>query len=181
MAELPGMVTKIGDILFVLFYYTILPFLLNGATLGKLMVGIKVISADYKKVSFWQLLFRNVFLLNSIGSLFLDTETLVDTTEGLHIEQVANQALLAMLLGTLFFVLFLVIFIMIIATQDERGLHDLIARTIVVDKNFDLDSINQPSILERKDMEWAVFEDMPSDVDSESRQEDQIRILSDDD
>ena len=60
-----------------------------------------------------------------------------------------------------FFILYFIIFIMILATDEERGFHDMLGGTIVIDRNISIEQINRATILEMRDMAWAEFEGLP--------------------
>jgi len=156
-------------------YYTVFPYFTKGRTLSKLMFGIKVVSLDYQKPSFIQLLFRNIFF---IQFLFLNGTILILSLAGAY-----GLSLFLNFLGyVIVFGLDLTILIMIIATEEGRGFHDYIAKTYVVDKNFDIDKLSQVNALERSQMDWAVFDDndLPSKIGDDNslrNDSDQIEIL----
>jgi uncharacterized RDD family membrane protein YckC len=144
------------NLVFCFLYYTLFPYLTKGRTLGKLMVGVKVVSYDYSEAKFRQLFFRNIFffealIFNGFNLLFFyNLSRSMIATSSLFTSSIVN-----VLSG----ILNLVILIMILATSDERGLHDMIAKTVVVEKDFDLNRLNQANILERREMTWAEFDD----------------------
>lgn len=170
------LLTCLLPLLICFIYYTLLPYLLKGSTIGKLIVGIKVVSLIYKKPTFLQLFIRNIFffetLLSVLPILFLyffhSGETLT--------------VIISLLVGFIGLGINLVIFIMILSTEEERGLHDHIAKTCVVSRRFDIDKITEANALERSQMDWAIFEDAPTsqnpdDSNPNNDDDDQIEIL----
>ncbi|QVK18594.1 RDD family protein [Mycoplasmatota bacterium] len=157
-------------------YYTCLPYLTKGSTIGKLIVGIKVVSLDYKAPSFKHLFLRNIFffeiLLFNVPITFITLTMLGGSL----------SVVLTLLTGLICLGINVAMFIMIISTEDERGLHDYIAKTCVVSRQFDIDKINQANALERSQMDWAIFEDSnPIQSDENinyNNNGDQIEILN---
>jgi uncharacterized RDD family membrane protein YckC len=144
------------SLIFCFLYYTVFPYLTKGRTLGKMMVGIKVVSHDYNEAKFSQLFFRNIFffetlIFNSLNILFMYNIT--------RSAMITSSFITGSFTNVISGILNLVIFIMILATSDERGFHDMIARTVVVEKDFDLNRLNQANVLERREMTWAEFDD----------------------
>ena len=152
----------IGDVISIitsLTFYSILPFLNNGATIGKSLVGIKVLSADYNKASLFQLIIRNVFFISALFLFFMNLFSEIKLSHELDTEllqEIFALGLLYLLIGFIFFILYVIIFIMILSSREERGLHDLIASTIVVDKNFHPETLKSGSSLNNTDSYWEV-------------------------
>lgn len=171
-------ITFFVSLLFTFVYFTLIPYFTKGKTIGKSIVGIKVVSIDYKKASFLQLLIRNIFffetlILSGISLIILST---------INENNAFSMLFSSGFLGLLSIVINIVILIMILATSDERGFHDMIAKTCVVPKNFDIDKLNQVNAFERRDMEWAVFEnednDKNLDILDKNNDDDKIDILN---
>ena len=173
-------IAGIFSAVFYFLYYTLLPYLFKGATFGKLMLGIRVVSADYGKASFWQLLIRNIFLVNQLVMIPI-TQTITTTNEQQMLT--VNFSGGSIITNLIFYILYLVIFIMILATDEERGFHDLIGRTYVVDKNFSIEKLNQVNAMEIHGMEWAEFENTPNyyQPNTTDSTNDKIAILKDED
>lgn len=161
-------------------YYTLIPYLTRGRTLGKLLLGIKVISYDYTHAKFYQLLLRNYHLLISFVIIIFYINRLIDGN--------TETYLFAFILFFYSFfksILEIVLLFMVLISGEERGLHDLLAKTIVVERDFDLAKLNEADILERKQMTWAVFEDREQEVNPTPKatredDEDVIEILKKD-
>ncbi|ERJ12688.1 RDD family protein [Haloplasma contractile] len=153
-------------------YYTLVPYITKGKTLGKLLIGIKVVSSEFERPNLKELTFRNIFFLSSliIGGITLVLNILVNTASFTSIIGLG-------LLSLVNIIIYITIFVMILATPEERGFHDMIAGTYVVSKDFDLDELNNTNVLERQGMEWAEFDD---DLDIKN-EEDEIGILGSND
>ncbi|HEY8364077.1 MAG TPA: RDD family protein [Haloplasmataceae bacterium] len=138
-------------------YYTIFPLFTNGSTLGKLILGIKITTIDYQKPRFYQFLLRNILFFEAILVFLLPT-----------------------IFGIIFFILSffinIIIFFMVMLGKEERGIHDYIANTLVVDRSFDITLVNQVDTLEQKQMTWAIFNDTKNDLTNQVS-DDEIEIL----
>ncbi len=157
-------------------YYTVFPYITKGCTLGKLIIGVKVTNLNYNRPTFLQLTFRNIFFFEAL--LF-------------YVCTLSNRLMFGFIIYFLIFLinfgLTLTIFIMILSTQEERGLHDFIAKTYVVDKHFDIHKVTQTNAIERTQMDWAIFDDedeVPNPFNKQHNQtetndnEDEIEILT---
>jgi uncharacterized RDD family membrane protein YckC len=105
-------------------YYGLIPTLTNGQTIGKKMFNIKAVKADGTKPSLGINLLRAVMLYGAYSSALFALVMLFDdygTYETLN----TPFSYLASL--TVFISL-----IMVLARNDRRGIHDLLARTYVV-------------------------------------------------
>lgn len=154
-------------------YYTLIPYFLKGSTFGKLLLSIRVVSFDFQKASFLQLLIRNVRFFIAILTSVIP-----------YVLYFAFQTSFVLFLGIfgsfLNFGAQLTIFIMILSNDEERGFHDMIANTYVVDRSFDIAKANQVNALERQTMNWAIFEDDANPTNNgipNQQDEDDIEIL----
>lgn len=157
-------------------YFTLFPFITKGRTIGKLISGIRVVSNDYTKASFLQLLIRNVYFILGLTEstiLFFVYKTVVSESD------LVSFQIFSAIIGMFSTLIYLTIFIMILATENGVGLHDIIARTVVVKKDFQVDDVNYVNALERRDMSWANFAD--NDKESidilNSSEEDEIELF----
>ncbi len=150
------LVTILYPLSLYLVYYTIFPYFTKGRTIAKLLLGIKVVNYEYGSPSFFQLLFRNFFLLIQILSVTI--LLLIMPKIGFSLNMISSISFTSNILaGGLNFFICLLILIMIMATDDEQGLHDMTAKTYVVHKNFSIDQYNDVNALERRNMDWADF------------------------
>lgn len=175
----PAVYSYIFSLLFVFLYYTVIPYFTKGKTLGKLMLGIKVVSIDYSIPTFGQLLLRNIFFFETL--IFNGLSVLIlYSINSLHS---ASAMIGSGAVGWFSYLINIVIMVMILATAEERGFHDMIARTYVVSKDFDLDKLNRVNAIERKDMEWAEFDDDNNgeiDIINNNDEDDEIGIIQQD-
>jgi len=112
-------------------YFGVVQYILNGRTVGKLILKLRVTSVKEDKVSLWALLLRclivNNIFLNGINLLLL---FLLSKSTYLNI---------ASLLDFSITLVESVIIFLIITRKDSRGLHDLICGTIVIVNDNDRD------------------------------------------
>ncbi len=106
-------------------YFAILPFFLEGMTLGKKIMKIKICSYREEKVSFWMLFIRTVILfglpfnvLNLMFAYIMDKKMFMMTNAILNLSSYALS--IAIIVTTL-------------GRKDNRGLHDLISGTKVIE------------------------------------------------
>lgn len=139
----------------VLSYYTIIPYFTKGSTIGKLIVGLRVQTIDYENPSFKRLFIRNVFFFHQMIPVPFKIYNYIN-------HSFFNQFSIIIAIAHIsFFILYFIIFIMILATDEERGFHDMLGGTIVIDRNISIEQINRATILEMRDMAWAEFEGLP--------------------
>lgn len=108
-------------------YFVILPYYMNGQTLGKKLMKIKVVSSNNKKLNILNYLIRSLF----VGSILLNTInviTILFLSKDLYLKTYN-------ITSTIFGAIYLVIFSMILFRKDGMGLHDMIAKTKVINKS----------------------------------------------
>lgn len=110
-----------------LLYFGVLQFLLKGQTLGKKLLKIKIVSATDKKNNIAQYILRSLIvnnvLLNSINVVFLATANRIT------FNKVDN------IISFLISLVEAVIIFLVITRKDNRGVHDLLVNTKVVEDN----------------------------------------------
>ena len=105
-------------------YFVIVQYKLGGQTVGKKILNIKVESTK-GKLNVNQLIFRSLiineiaFNMLNLVSIFVFKNATFSTVSG--VLNMANVALI------------LICAVMVIANKDKRGLHDMIAKTKVVE------------------------------------------------
>lgn len=105
-------------------YFGVLPLVMNGQTLGKKIMKLRVISNNEKKLNFWKYLIRIVILNNiwlsliNIGAVYV-----VSGVKFYYVTYVISM------LSSLIYMLNL---IMVMFRKDNRGLHDMVAGTKVI-------------------------------------------------
>lgn len=105
-------------------YFGVLPLVMNGQTLGKKIMKLRVVSNNEKKLNFWKYLIRIVILNNiwlsliNVGSVYV-----VSGVKFYYVTYVISM------LSSLIYMLNL---IMVMFRKDNRGLHDMVAGTKVI-------------------------------------------------
>lgn len=105
-------------------YFGVLPLVMNGQTLGKKIMKLRVVSNNEKKLNFWKYLIRIVILNNiwlsliNIGAVYV-----VSGVKFYYVTYVISM------LSSLIYMLNL---IMVMFRKDNRGLHDMVAGTKVI-------------------------------------------------
>ncbi len=164
--NLTGMTTPIfalfvlASFIGALFYYVYIPYRFNGQTIGKMAMKIKAIDDLGNNPNLKQHILRAIRVYSYFLSVpFLITLFFNDAIY-LFIDSTTSTAAT---------VLMIISFFMILGRDDARGLHDLIAGTYVVDKNYDPDIALREAATQAK--EWA---------DIESDEEDDTMVDPDD-
>lgn len=111
-------------------YFGVLPLVMNGQTLGKKVMKLRVVSNNDKKLNFWKYLIRIVILNNiwlsliNVGAVYI-----VDGVKFYYVTYVISM------ISSLVYMLNL---IMVMFRKDNRGLHDMVAGTKVIEVNNDV-------------------------------------------
>lgn len=111
-------------------YFGVLPLVMNGQTLGKKIMKLRVVSYNDKKLNFWKYLIRIVILNNiwlsliNVGAVYI-----VDGVKFYYVTYVISM------ISSLVYMLNL---IMVMFRKDNRGLHDMVAGTKVIEVNNDV-------------------------------------------
>ena len=108
-------------------YFGVLQLVLDGQTLGKKIMKIRVVSNKDKKLNFWSYLIR-IVVLNNIWLSLLNVGA-VYVVSGVKFYYVTY------VIGMISSLMYMLNLIMIMFRNDNRGLHDMIAGTKVVDMN----------------------------------------------
>lgn len=123
LARKQGLISLITIFLNVL-YFVVYQFYNNGQTVGKKILGIKVVSNDSRELTFDNYIYRS-FIINSILIDIFVFILLIFASQDLYISGVG-------LLGIINFILIFICGFMIIFNKEKRGLHDLVGNTRVV-------------------------------------------------
>ena len=110
-------------------YFGVLQLVLDGQTLGKKIMKIKVVSNKDKKLNFWSYLIR-IVVLNNIWLSLLNVGA-VYVVSGVKFYYVTY------VIGMISSLVYMLNLIMIMFRNDNRGLHDMIAGTKVIDMNVE--------------------------------------------
>ena len=121
--QTPNLIIKLG---LTVLYFGILSFMWNGKTLGKKILKIRVVPIKGKKLNPPLYLFRGILITNSIFNLIDIINTSVFTGEMWNgfagMISYGKMLMSVMIIGVMIF------------RDDERGLHDLICRTKVIEE-----------------------------------------------
>ncbi len=109
------------------FYYVVIIYFMNGQTLGKKILKIKIVSNNDKKLSMNNYLIR-AFLINSILMNALSVITILFLSKSAYLK-VYNS------ISYLFTAIMVVSLTMMLFRKDGRGLHDILANTKVITIN----------------------------------------------
>lgn len=133
---------SISSILF-LGYFGVLQYFLNGQTLGKKIMKIKVTSVSDKKLTILNFLTRSVILNNILFSIILIV--------GVYVFNKNNYYNLSLIITYIELLVMSLIVLMIVLRKDNRGLHELITNTkvVAVDENSDVVIIDNPKNVEK--------------------------------
>lgn len=133
---------SISSILF-LGYFGALQYILNGQTLGKKIMKIKVTSVSDKKLTILNFLTRSVILNNILFSIILIV--------GVYVFNKNNYYNLSLIITYIELLVMSLIVLMIVLRKDNRGLHELITNTkvVAVDENSDVVIIENPKNVEK--------------------------------
>lgn len=105
-------------------YYVVFQTLYNGQTLGKKLFKIKVVNKDNESPSILQILIRSLFTMSIVSSLF-----------GILFLFILSKKIymISFLSIVGFETIFMIVSIMfILYRKDKKGLHDMMAKTMVV-------------------------------------------------
>ena len=112
------------DIVIVLLYFGVLPFFTGGQTIGKKLLNLRITSIDDNELTLVNYLLRALILNNIIISIM---EIIVVYT--MKVDNFFNVYSNINLVG--YIITYITLF-MVIVKRDNRGLHDLVARTKVI-------------------------------------------------
>ena len=96
-------------------------------TLGKKLFNIDVASIENTDVKWWQILFREIIIYNLIAEILYVILILF--------LNVNSYFMISNIILAISSLIFLINLILILFRKDGRGLHDLLAKTIVVEKD----------------------------------------------
>ncbi len=115
---------SIFNILLMLVYFVLLPYVWNGQTVGKKIMRIKVVSNNEKKVTIVAYLIRNM-VMNGLTQMIL-------TLLFLYLLPSSMYFIFSSILTFIQLILVMISIFMILYKRDKRGLHDILSGTKVV-------------------------------------------------
>lgn len=154
------MITTYAGVLIGVIYFVLIPWRMNGQTIGKKIMKLKAINEYGENPNLWQHFIRAVQNWNTYFTALIGWI-------------IAVNYLLYSVTSIFVFVVsiaFLVSFIMMLAREDGRGLHDMIAGTYVVSCNENLDKEFAETTAQMGD--WVEVEDKDDDWDRSSNDKD---------
>ncbi|MFW6298141.1 MAG: RDD family protein [Bacillota bacterium] len=150
--DISGLQLSLSGIILVLVafvYFSFIPYKWNGQTIGKKLMHIKAVNEAYENPSLRQHILRSVRVYNIyLVVVFLP---LVAAIAGLLwlAGMIENwlQAFVLLLDGAMTFggMLYTVSAFMVVLRQDAKGLHDMVARTMVIPENTPFEAESETS------------------------------------
>ena len=119
-----GVTTTVVNTALTIFYFVVYAYFMNGQTLGKKIMKLKIVSNGSQKLTMNNYLIRGL-LINSILMKVLGIIFIIGLNKNLYIK--VND-----ITTYLFGIIYIVTFGMILFREDKRGLHDFIAGTKVI-------------------------------------------------
>lgn len=119
-----GYVYTIGGIVITFLYFSVFVYFTKGQTLGKKIMGIRIVSNKGKELKMHNYLIRTFILNGVIMNLLTLIAICFKESTYLTIYTVASNFDM---------ILMIIIFLMILFYKDGRGLHDILAGTKVID------------------------------------------------
>lgn len=119
-----GYVYTIGNIIIIFLYFGIFVYFTKGQTLGKRIMGIKIVSNKGKDLKIYNYFIR-AFILNGV-ILNLCTLIAICFKESTYLKIYSAASNFDL-------ILMIILFLMILFWKDGRGLHDILAGTKVID------------------------------------------------
>ena len=129
-------------------YFGVLQLVLDGQTLGKKIMKIRVVSNKDKKLNFWSYLIR-IVVLNNIWLSLLNVGA-VYVVSGVKFYYVTY------VIGMISSLVYMLNLIMIMFRNDNRGLHDMIAGTKVI--NMNVENVVIDTVSEVKEKKGSIKE-----------------------
>ncbi len=141
-----GAVYLISDMIVIILYFGIFSYFTKGETLGKKIMGIKIISNKDKPLKIYNYLIRSIFLYGIIMDIITLIAINFNKETYLNIYSIGSNINMFIQI---------IIFISIMFTASGRGLHDIIAGTKVINAKEikENNNLSQEVIIEKKDAE----------------------------
>ncbi len=118
-------VSNIISVISLVGYFGILQMVMNGQTVGKKVLKIKVVGNNGKKLNFGNYFLRTLILNN----IFFTVINMI----AVYILKGSNFYYFTYIVNMLQSTIYMILIIMMVLRKDNRGLHDLLAGTKVID------------------------------------------------
>lgn len=115
---------NIVNCVFIMIYFVFIPYFFEGRTLGKKIMGLKIVRNDGELLMLNDLVIRNL-IINGLGFLLISLCLLYFTSSMIYF-------LTTLILGILQIILVFISVFMIIYRKDSQGIHDILSETKVV-------------------------------------------------
>lgn len=121
-----GLSSNVINVVLYIGYFVIFGYLNKGQTIGKKLVKIKVVNKNDDLPNIWNMLFRNIFIYGISTMLF--SILFINIFD-------SKLFIYGYLVFAYFeFIIIIISFFMILYKKDGRGLHDMIAKTKVIEE-----------------------------------------------
>ena len=139
--------TSIVTVVLTTIYFVVVAYYMEGQTLGKRIMKLKVVSTDDNNLSMNKLLVRSL-IVDSILMNIISILTILLMTKSMYLQTYDT-------ITTIFGAIYIVTFAMILFREDGRGLHDIIAKTKVIstEEKFEEIAVIKEEIEENKTIE----------------------------
>lgn len=117
-----NIIYTIVNVIFVMIYFIIMPFIFNGQTIGKKIMKIKLVKED--KLTITSLVIRNL-IINGLGYMLLSLILI-------HISKPYSYFIITTILSLIQLTLIIIILIGLIKNNNNLILHDRLSKTKVV-------------------------------------------------
>ena len=128
-------VPRFMGIILSLFYFVVLQFYFNGQTLGKKIMKLRVVSNDNKNINIFSFLIRSLI----VNEIFISSLNLICI---LFLSKNAYFTYSKVIYFVTYFIEILIVFT-IIFSKDNRGIHDILANTKVIDERKNKDEVQE--------------------------------------
>lgn len=131
-------------------YFVVIAYYMNGQTVGKKLMKLKIVSNDDSRLTMNNYLIR-AFIIDSLLMNVISILMLLLMNKNLYLNTYD-------IVSTIFGAIYIVSFGMILFRVDGRGLHDLLAKTKVVSINDELkdEVVNEKEIANKNDKKSVI-------------------------
>lgn len=135
--------TSIVTVVITTIYFVVVAYYMNGQTIGKKITKLQIVSTENKKLTMNNYLIRSL-IVDSIFMNIINIVLILVLEKGMFLK--ANEVV-----STVFGAFYVLLFAMILFKEDGRGLHDILAKTQVVEKEIINEEIKEIEVVEKKE------------------------------